>query len=81
MFLSNSITHTQGRNEAKGGTIPLAPNHYEDAESLRRRRMTAQGAEKTQQCHKYFLQCSTFASKRPQVRTGAPNLFFAPDAI
>jgi len=32
------------------------------------------GAEKSQQCHKYFLQHSTFASERPQVRTwGAPN--------
>jgi len=27
------------------------------------------GAEKSQQCHKYFLENSTFASERPQVRT------------
>jgi len=30
--------------------------------------MTAEGAEKSQQCHKYFLQYTTFASERPQVR-------------
>ena len=31
-------------------------------------RMAAGGAEKSQQCHKYFLQNSTFASERPQFR-------------
>jgi len=31
--------------------------------------MTARGAEKTQQCRQYFLQYSTFASERPQIRT------------
>ena len=34
----------------QGDTIPWAPNHYE-------------GAVKSQQCHKYFLQYRTFASK------------------
>ena len=53
----------------KGGAIPRAPNHYGGAESLRRRRITAEGAEKSQQCHKYLLQYSTFASDRFQVRT------------
>jgi len=44
------------RNEGgKGGIIPRAPNHYGE------RRMTA-GEPKNKQCHKYFLQCSTFAS-------------------
>ena len=33
------------------------------------RRITVRGAEKSQQCHKYFLQYSTFASERHQVRT------------
>jgi len=33
------------------------------------RRMTAGGAEKSKQYHKHFLQCSTFASESPQVRT------------
>ena len=37
--------------------------------------MTAGGAEKSQQCHKYFLQCSTFTSKRPQVRTRGGKLY------
>ena len=40
----------------KRGTIPRAPNHHGRA-------------EKAQQCHKYFLQYSTFASERPQVWT------------
>ena len=40
----------------KGSTIPRAPNQYE-------------GAIKSQQCHKYFLQYRTFASERSQVRT------------
>jgi len=35
-------------SEDKKGTISLAPNHYG-------------GAGKSQQCHKYFLQYSTFA--------------------
>jgi len=34
-----------------------------------RRRITAAGTEKSKQCHKYFLQYSTFVSERPQVRT------------
>jgi len=32
-------------------------------------RITAGGAEKSQQCHKYFLQYSTFTFEKPQVRT------------
>jgi len=44
--------------------------------------MTERGTEKSQQCHNYFLQCSTIASERPQVRTwGGPNLLLAPGAI
>jgi len=52
------VTNSQGRNEggAKGAQFPG-------------RRLTAGGAEKSQQCQKYFVQCSTFASGRPQVRT------------
>ena len=53
----------QGRN--KGGTIPRAPNHYERA-------------EQSQQCHKCFLQYSTFASERPQVRTWGHQTYFLP---
>jgi len=40
-----------------------APNH------CRERRITALGAEKSQQCHMHFLQYSEFASEIPQVRT------------
>ena len=44
----------QGRNEggSKRGTISRAPNHYRGGERLR-------VAEKSQQCHKYFLQYSS----------------------
>jgi len=42
------------------------------------RRMTAVSTEKSQQCHKYFLQYSTFASERPQVRTRGRLTCFLP---
>jgi len=48
-----------GRGVTSGARRHNAPG----AESLGR------GAEKCQQCRKYFLQCSTFASERPYVRT------------
>jgi len=54
---------------SKGGTSPQVPHHYRARNHCGRLRMTTHGAEKFQQCHKYFLQYSTFASKRPQVRT------------
>jgi len=77
----NQVSSGQGRNEgAKGGTIPRAPNHYRGAESLRGRRMTAGGAEKFQKCHKHFLQYSTFASERPQVRTWGRQTCLLPRA-
>jgi len=40
-----------------------APNHCGG------RQMTAKGAGKSQQYHKYCLQYSTYAFERPQVRT------------
>jgi len=43
------------------------------AESLR-------GGQKSQQCHKYFFQNSTFASERPQVRTWVRQTCFLPQA-
>ena len=46
---------------ARGRTSP-------GAESLWKHRITA-GLRKAQKCHKYFLQYSTLASERPQVRT------------
>jgi len=51
----------------KRGTTPQAPNH-------------CRGAAKTQQCHKYFLQHSIFASERPQVRTWGRQTCFLPRA-
>jgi len=36
--------------------------------------------EKSQQCHKYFLQCSTLASERPQVGTYGRQTCFWPQA-
>jgi len=40
--------------------------------------MTVVDVETSQQCHKYFFQYNTFASKRPQVRTwGRQTCFLA----
>jgi len=38
------------------------------------------GAEKSQPCRKYFLQYSTFASERPEVRTLGHQSCFLPQA-
>jgi len=58
----------QGRNDGgQGCTIPRAPNHYWDA-------------EKSQQCHKYFLQYNTFASERHQIRTWGRQTSILPRA-
>jgi len=43
-------------------------------------RITAAGAEKSQHYHKYFLQNSTFASKKHQVRTWGHQTCFLPRA-
>jgi len=64
----------------RGHNYPGA-SYYGGAESLREGRITAEGAEKFQQCHKYFLQYTTFASEISQVRTWGPNLLLAPGAI
>ena len=47
----------------------IATDNSPGAESPWARRLTARGVEKAQHCHKCFLQYSTFASERPQVRT------------
>jgi len=61
-----SLSDNQGRNEgAKEGTIPRAPNYYGAPNHSGRRRTTAVGAEKSQKCHQFFSQNSTFASERP----------------
>jgi len=44
------------------------------------RQMTAEGAEKSQQYHKYFLHYSTFASERPPVQTWGRQTCFLPRA-
>ena len=36
------------------------------------------GVKKSQQCHQYFLQYSTFASERPQVRSSGRQTCFLP---
>jgi len=38
------------------------------------------GAEKSQQCHKHFLQYSTIASESPQIRTQGRHTFFLSSA-
>jgi len=53
----------QGRNErGKGYAIPRAPNHSGAPNDCG-------SAKKSQQCHKHFLQYSTFASERPHAQT------------
>ena len=61
--------------------MPRTPNNYGGDESLRGSRITAGGAENSQQCHKYFLKYSKFSSERPQVRTRGAKLAFPPSAI
>jgi len=51
----------------QGATIPRAPND-------------CRGPEKSQECHKYSLQYSTFASERLQVRTWWRQTCFLPRA-
>ena len=71
----------------KGGTIPRAPNHYGGAKSLReapnhcgRRQMTAGSPKSPNNVTNTFLQYSTFASGRPQVRTWERPTCFLPRA-
>jgi len=40
--------------------------------------MTAEGAEKSEQCHKYFLQYCTFASENSVSNMGAPSNLVTP---
>jgi len=71
-----SLWRKQGRNDVgQGGTIPQAQNN------CRGRQMSVGGAEKSQQFHKYFLQCSKFPSERPRVRTWGAKLVSCPGAI
>jgi len=47
----------------------MGEHNSPDAELLWGCRITAEGVEKSKQCHKHFLQNNTFVSERPQVRT------------
>ena len=67
----------------KRGQLPgCAPGRNEGArgEQFPGRRMIAGVPETSQYCHKYFLQDSTFASKKPQVRTWGRQTCFLPRA-
>ena len=59
-------------------TTPGKGNHYVWANNYGWRRMTAGSAERSQQCHKCYLQNSTFASERPQVEHGVVKLVYCP---
>jgi len=67
-------THRAVTKGGKRGTTPQTPNHGRSC------RITAQAAEKSQQCHKYLLQYSALASDRPQVRTWGRQACFLPRA-
>ena len=71
---------SRGVKRGKGGAIPRAPNHSGGTEILRGGPNDCGGAKKSQQRHKHFLQYSTFASERPQVRTWGRQTCFLPRA-
>jgi len=74
------FVHLHGCHEGgKGAQFPGDRITMET--SLWRRRITAWGAEKSQQCHKYFLQYSTFASEKPDSNSVGGELLLAPGAI
>jgi len=69
------MTLPQGRNDGGQGV------HNSPGVQLRwGREITVVGAEKAQQCQKYFLQYTTFAPVRPQVRTWRRQACFLPRA-
>jgi len=73
-IVSVFASHQHGRNEgSKWGTFLRALNHYGGAQWL-------WGTEKSQQCHKHFLQYSKFSSERAQVRTWGRQTCFLPRA-
>jgi len=45
------------------------------------RRIFVGGAEKSQQCHKYFLNTAHLLPKDLRFKHGAPNFLLAPGAI
>ena len=65
------------RGATRGGQ---GGNNSPGAKSLWGHRITEGGAEKSQQCHKYFLQYSKFGSENAQVRPRGPKTCFLPRA-
>jgi len=70
----------QGRNDGgQEGATPRAPSHYMGAPNhCGGCRMTAESAEKSQQCLKYLLQYSTFASENLSFEHGGAKLASCP---
>jgi len=60
----------------RGITRGQGGRHSPGTESLWGHQITAEAANKFQQCHKYFVPYSTFVSERPQVRTWGHQTFF-----
>ena len=72
--------HLYGRRGVtRGGTIPRAPNYYGAPNHYGERRITA-GAPKSPN-NIFFLQYSTFASQRPQIRTWGHQTCFLSRAL
>jgi len=68
------------KGTARGVTRGSREHNSPGAESLWGRRMTEWGAKKSQPCHKYFLQYSAIASRRPRVQTWGRQTCFLPRA-
>jgi len=56
----------------------LGRNEWGKGQQFPGRRITAGDAEKSQQCHKYFPQCNTFASKTSCSEHGGAKLASCP---
>ena len=69
--LLGCLERQQRRNEGGGARGAQFPGHQ----------ITAGGAKKSQQCHKYFLQQYICFRKTSCSNMGAPNLFLGPGAI
>jgi len=80
----NSLKVGTAKTPSATCNIQLCSNHGRNVRDkgaqFPGRRITAEGNQKSQQCHKYFLQCNTFASKRSQVPTWGRQTCFLPRA-
>jgi len=77
--LKLSFRNDRWHGSNQGVTTGKGSHNYPGAESLKVRQITAGSAEKSQLCHKHFLEHSTFAPEGSNMWT--PNLFLAPDVI